>query len=104
MNAILTTTMALGVVFTLGAIQPANASIPNNAGGYDQGNIVLAHGHGGGGHGMGGGHHGGWGGRHGGWGGHRGYGYGGYGFGGGIFLDQPVVVDPGYNYDYYDLY
>lgn len=112
MKALLTTTMALGVVFTLGAIQPVNAAgtNPNSAGGYDQGNIVLAHGHGGG-FGGGHGHGGGWGGGHGGgWGGgyHHGYGYGGYGGyyggGGGIFLDEPVFIDPGYDYEYYDSY
>ncbi len=78
MKALLTTAMALGVVITLGANQPVNAIVTGPIGsGSQQGQIILAHGHGGGGHWHGGGgyhHYHGDGGYYGG----PGYGYGPY--------------------------
>lgn len=88
MKIILATTMALGVIFTLGANSSARATVTQPVAPLShQSGIILAHGHGGG---HGGGHHGGghWEGHHGGGWGHHGGGWGGYYDGG-----------PGYYYD-----
>jgi hypothetical protein len=102
MKALLTTTMALGVVLTLGGIQPVNAAVIGPSGSdYQQDQIILAHGHGGGGGGHWGGGGGHWHGGGGHWGGHHGY-WGGGGWGGGyyggpvygIYDDDSVCVGP----------
>ncbi|OJW49078.1 MAG: hypothetical protein BGO67_10945 [Alphaproteobacteria bacterium 41-28] len=102
MKALLTTTMALGVVLALGSIQPVNATVIGPSGSdYQQGQLILAHGHGGGG-----GH---WGGGGGHWGGGHGFGHMGHEFGhhhhgwdgGGYFYGGPIY-DYGYDYGPYD--
>lgn len=86
MRALLTTTMALGIVLTLGANQPLNAIVTSpTASGHQQSQIILARG-GHGGHGHEGHWHGG-GGHHEYWGGGEGY-YGGPGY----------YYGPGYDY------
>ena len=103
MKVLLATTMALGVVFTLGAIEPASATVTGAAlSGSQQGHIILAHGghHGGGGWHRGGGWHGGHGYHHGyrGYGGYDGYygGGGGYygGYGPGYYSQPPACIGP----------
>jgi hypothetical protein len=97
MRALLTTTMALGVVLTLGANQPVNAAASDSVGSHQQGQIILARGgHGGGGHGHGGGGH--WHGGGGHWGGGHHHGY--WGGGGGYYGGPGYYYGPDYDYDY----